>query len=202
MLDLRPWFLTLHDLEGKVDFAELFGNPNPVELDIGCGRGLFLLSAALEHPDINYLGIELDYSEGRHAAKKLFKRQLPNARVWGGDANAALDDHIGAASVSAVHVYFPDPWWKRRHRRRRLFTDVFVERIARVLRPGGLTHVWTDVGDYFEVMRALMDHSPHFEPLPPPPEKPAEHDLDYRTSFERKKRKAGCIIHRGLWRRR
>ncbi|MEX0704554.1 MAG: tRNA (guanosine(46)-N7)-methyltransferase TrmB [Planctomycetales bacterium] len=202
MLDLRPWFLTLHDLDGVVDFAKLFGNDRPVELDVGCGRGLFLVNAAVEHPEVNYLGIELDYREGRHSAKKLQKRRLPNARVWGGDANAALDDHIAPASVAAVHVYFPDPWWKRRHRRRRLFTDVFVERIACVLKPGGIVHVWTDVGEYFEVMRALMDHSERFEPVPPPVEKPAEHDLDYRTSFERKRRQSGCAIHRGRWRRK
>lgn len=202
MLELRPWFLTLHDLDGVVDFAKFFENEQPVELDIGCGRGLFLVNAAIEHPEANWLGIELDYREGRHSATKLFKRRLPNARVWGGDANVALDAHIAPASVAAVHVYFPDPWWKRKHRRRRLFTDVFVERIARVLQPGGLAHVWTDVGEYFEVMRALMDHSPRFEPLPPPEEKPAEHDLDYRTSFERKKRQAGQEIHRGRWRRR
>jgi tRNA (guanine-N7-)-methyltransferase len=202
VLDLRPYFLTLTDLSGPLDWSTFFGNDNPVELDIGCGRGLFLFSASTANPTINYLGLELDYHEGRRAAQRLWKRSQPNARVLGGDARIALAKLIPLQSVSAVHVYFPDPWWKRRHKKRRLFTDDFVDLAGAVLKRGGLFHSWTDVEEYFGVIRALMDHHPAFEALPPPAEAAPAHDLDYRTSFERKKRKLGSTICRGLWRKR
>jgi tRNA (guanine-N7-)-methyltransferase len=201
-VDLRPYFLTFHDLGGSIDWKALFGNEHPVALDVGCGRGLFLLSAAEANPGINYLGIELDYKEGRRAARRLHKRSLPNARVLGGDARIALSQLVPRESVSAVHVYFPDPWWKRKHKRRRLFTDEFVDLAAAVLKSGAALHSWTDVEDYFQVIRALMDNHARFEALPPPAERQPEHDLDYQTSFERKKRQLGARIFRGRWRKR
>jgi len=197
--DLKPYFQTLNDLDGPIDFPAFFGNRNPVEIDVGCGRGLFLVNASKANPSVNYLGIEIDYKEGRRGARRLSKREAPNARVLGGDVATVFDKHIVPQSVAAVHVYFPDPWWKRRHRRRRVFTDVLVERMVRVLATGGLVHSWTDVDEYFEVIRALMDNDPRFETLPMPQEVAPQHDLDYRTSFERKKRQAGYTIRRGLW---
>jgi tRNA (guanine-N7-)-methyltransferase len=199
--DLKPYFLTLNDLAGPLDGPAFFGNNNPVELDVGCGRGLYLFTASTSHPAINYLGLELDYHEGRRAARRFWKRSQPNARILGGDARIALAKFISPESVAAIHVYFPDPWWKRRHKHRRLFTDEFVELAAGVLKPGGLFHSWTDVEEYFGVIRALMDHHRAFEALPPPDETPAAHDLDYRTSFERKKRQLGATIYRGLWKK-
>ncbi len=203
-VDLQPWFVTLDDVaeryDGFVDWADYFGNANPVWIDVGCGRGKFTVDASDANPDVNLLGIEIDYREGRHGAKRLAKRESPNARIWGGDVARVFDKLVAADSVDEVHVYFPDPWWKRKHRRRRVFTDEFVDRAVRVLRPGGFLHSWTDVGEYFEVISALMNHDRRFENLAPPEVGPAENDLDYRTSFERKKRKAGCEIHRGKWR--
>jgi tRNA (guanine-N7-)-methyltransferase len=200
-LDLRPWFLTLDDLDGPLDWRAFFGNDQPVEIDVGCGRGLFLVTASAAHPEVNYLGIEIDYREGRRGARRLWKRKARNARVLGGDVRRALERFVPPGSVSAVHVYFPDPWWKQKHRRRRVFTDEFVDRCARVLRPGGLLHSWTDVAEYFGVISALMDHHAEFQPLPPPDERDPRHDMDYQTSFERKKRQAGEPIHRGRWQR-
>jgi len=199
--DLKPYFLTLNDLGGPLDWREFFDNAHPVEIDVGSGRGLFLVNAAVAQPEVNYLGIEIDYREGRRGARRLKKRKLLNARVLGGDVQTAFKKFVPPGSVSAVHVYFPDPWWKRKHRRRRVFTDEFVFLSARVLQPGGLLHVWTDVKEYFEDICSLMDHDERFRSLPPPEEKPPEHDMDYRTSFERKKRKAGSRIFRGRWER-
>lgn len=201
-IDLKPYFLTLHDLAGPLDWRTFFGNNNPVEIDIGCGRGLFLFTAGSANPQVNYLGIELEYKEGRHAARRIHKREMPNVRVLGGDARVALDRFIPPQSVSAAHVYFPDPWWKRKHKRRRIFTDNLVRQIETVLLPGGLLHSWTDVEEYFQVITSLMDNAPSFEKLAPPAERAPVNDLDYQTSFERKKRKLGSTIFRGLWRRR
>lgn len=199
-VDLRPYFLTLDDLEGTVDWREVFGNDHPVEIDVGSGRGLFLVTAGEANPDRNFLGIEVDYREGRRAAKRLKKRDLSNVRVWGGDVKIAFNKHVPRQSVDAVHVYFPDPWWKRKHRRRRVFTTELVDQMSQVLKPGGYVHSWTDVEEYFEVISGLMNHDTRFENLPPPEEKSPEHDMDYRTSFERKKRKEGFPIYRGRWR--
>jgi len=199
--DLKPYFQTLDDLVGVIDWQKFFGNSHPVELDIGCGRGMFLVNAGLACPDVNFLGVELDYKEARHGAKRVHKREMPNVRVLGGDANVALERFIPTESVAAAHVYFPDPWWKRKHRRRRLFTDRFSDRIATVLKPGGRLHFWTDVSDYFDMVSALLNHHEQFAGCPPPAERLPEHDLDYQTSFERKKRQAGCRIYRGLWKK-
>lgn len=197
--DLRPYFLTLPDLDGPVNWQEFFSSDNPVELDVGCGRGLFLVNATMARPDTNFLGIEIDYREGRHSASKLKKRELPNGRVWGCDVTVAFDKYIPPQSVAAIHVYFPDPWWKRKHRRRRVFTDALVDQMVTALVPGGFVHSWTDVEEYFGVIQALMDNDARFETHPQPVERDAQHDLDYQTSFERKKRQAGCPIYRGLW---
>ena len=181
---------------------EFFGNDLPVELDVGCGRGLFLFNAAVTTPDTNFVGLEIDYREGRRTATRLMKQNLPNARVIGGDGTSVLASMIEPGTVQAAHVYFPDPWWKKRHRKRRIFNFEFTHLLARILKPGGFVHHWTDVADYFEMVRGLMDGHADFEICPPPPERDADHDMDYHTSFERKKRKLGLPIYRALWRRR
>lgn len=199
-VDLRPWFLTVGDLQHPIDWDTYFGNGNAVEIDVGCGRGLFLYNESLAHPERNYLGIEIDFKEGRRTAARLKKRDAANARVLGGDVRDAFRRLIRPQSVDVVHVYFPDPWWKPKHRKRRVFTTEFVDQVVEVLKPGGVLSSATDVAEYFEVIRGLMDHDPRFEALPALTEKPPEHDLDYLTSFERKARQRGETIGRGRWR--
>jgi tRNA (guanine-N7-)-methyltransferase len=132
----------------------------------------------------------------------LQKRLLANVRVLGADARIVLRDYLRDQSARAVHVYFPDPWWKRRHKKRRIFDAAFVTETARILSPGGMLHLRTDVEEYFGVMTALISENPAFLAMPPPAERPVEHDMDYHTSFERKKRKLGLPIFRACWQRR
>ncbi len=202
-INLKPFFLALDDIveeyDGKLDWPTLFGNDNPVEIDVGCGRGLFLVNASEVHPERNFLGIEVDFREGRRGAARLKRRDLKNACVLGGDANIPFSKMIAPHSVNAIHVYFPDPWWKKKHRKRRVFNNTFVDLCSNLLVPGGYLHSWTDVEEYFGVISSLMEHHTDFETLPTPEERDAEHDMDYQTSYERKKRKLGLPIHRGRW---
>lgn len=200
--DLRPWFLTLADVaEAPLDWQAFFGNDQPVELEVGSGRGLFLVNAATSCPTINFLGVEYDFKEGRRAARRLQKRSFPNARILGADARIAIPRLVRDASLAAVHVYFPDPWWKRRHRKRRIFTTEFVAQAARILKPNGFLHAWTDVEEYFGEMQKVVAAQPLFRELPCPAERAASNDMDYHTSFERKKRKLGLPIYRAQWQR-
>lgn len=201
-VDLSPFFLTLADLpEPPLDLCALFGNEQPVEVEVGTGRGLFLVNAGLTHPETNFLGIEYDFKEARRAARRLQKRELRNVCILGADANIVLPKYLRDRSAAAVHVYFPDPWWKRRHKKRRIFTPQFIVEVARILQPGGLLHAWTDVEEYFGVMLKTVAGNTAFAPLPPPESNEPQHDMDYHTSFERKKRKLGLPIFRASWSR-
>src|SRR5207248_1911533 len=119
-------------------------------------------------------------------ANRVAKRGLRNLRVLCGDARAFLRDQVAVESLQAVHVYFPDPWWKTRHHKRRVFTEEFARECERVLRPGGRLYVVTDVQDYFAVITELVTRETRLTLLPPPDVKEPQHDLDYLTNFERK----------------
>lgn len=207
VVDLRPSFFCFDDLtpyladDGQLDWPKLFGNANPVELDVGCGRGMFLFNASTTQPERNFLGVELDFKEGRRGAKRLFKRQQPNARVVGGDANYLLDHLIRPASLAAVHVYFPDPWWKKRHRKRRVMTEAFARDIERTLAAGGTLHFWTDVEEYFQETLALLAAETKLVGPLSVAERPADDDLDYRTHFERRMRMHDLPVYRAEFRR-
>src|SRR5205807_7068201 len=98
-----------------LDWRAVFGNDHPVEIEVGFGKGLFLLNAATARPDVNFAGIEIERKYQLFTATRLAVRKLGNVRVACADARLALRDHVPGASVQAVHVYFPDPWWKKRH---------------------------------------------------------------------------------------
>ena len=200
-IDIARYTLDLWQLEAPVSWPSLFGNDRPVELEVGPGKGLFLINAATANPSHNFLGVELARKYARLAATRVAKRNLTNVMVVPGDARLFLARHVPPASLRAVHVYFPDPWWKKRHKKRRVFAEPLVADVERGLEPGGNLHVATDVEEYFGVIRALMSGHPRFQELPPPEPKSPEHDLDYLTNFERKYRLEGRPIFRASYRR-
>jgi tRNA (guanine-N7-)-methyltransferase len=177
----------------------IFGNDQPIELEVGFGKGMFLVGAAQAHPDINYLGIEIERAYQLYTANRLAKRKLGNVRLACGDARAFLRDHFPDRCLQAVHVYFPDPWWKQRHRKRRLFNDDFAAQCARVLRVGGLLHVVSDVAEYFAKIQKLLGRQTFLRLLPVPELTEPGHDLDYLTNFERKYRMEARPIHRAIY---
>lgn len=176
----------------------LFGNANPVEIEVGFGKGLFLLNAATSRPDLNFFGIEIVRKYQLYAATRVAVRNLPNVKTCCGDAKRVLRDYVVPGTVAAVHVYFPDPWWKTRHKKRLLFTPEFANLISQVLRPGGRLHFVTDVADYFAMVTGLLTGVSAFRILPPPEQADPKHDMDYLTNFERKFRKESRPIYRAL----
>jgi tRNA (guanine-N7-)-methyltransferase len=182
--------------EAPVSWVEVFGNDHPVELEVGSGKGLFLCNAAAAAPAHNFVGVEMSRKYATIAAGRVARRQLGNVRVIAGDARLFLARSVPPASLRAVHVYFPDPWWKSRHKKRRVFCDPLVADVERGLEPGGDLWVATDVEEYFGVIRALVAGHPRFVERPFPEPTSPENDLDYLTNFERKYRIEGRPIYR------
>lgn len=197
-LDLSTHLVALGNLTDLFDPATLFPRPAPIELEVGSGKGLFLDTASAARPERNFLGVEIAAGYARLCAARLARRAAANARIIHGDATWLVRGLLPDACLDAIHVYFPDPWWKARHRKRRVLSPTFLRHAGRVLPPGGVVHVWTDVEEYFleslEVSRAtgLFAEPAAVEP------RPAEHDLDYRTHFERRTRLAGAPVWRAL----
>jgi tRNA (guanine-N7-)-methyltransferase len=194
--ELAPYLLEPTDPPAYLDWAAVFGNRDPVEIEVGFGKGLFLLTAAGDFPAVNFLGVEVVRKYQLFAATRLAKRGVRNVRLVKADARLFLRDFVPVASVQAVHVYFPDPWWKKRHQKRRVFTPDFSAQCERVLRPGGRLHVATDVAAYFEIIQKLLDQGTALQVIPVPEVPAPAHDLDYLTNFERKFRKEGRAIYR------
>ena len=178
-----------------VDWGALFGDAHPVELEVGSGKGLFLANAARANLGRNFLGVEISRKYARRfaAERPLAKQGIANARVWAGDIRDVLARRVPDRSLRAVHVYFPDPWWKQRHKKRRVFTETLLAEIGRAMQPGGELHVASDVEEYFAVIQELIAASPWFHARPMPEAKDPEHDLDYLTNFERKYRLEGRL---------
>jgi tRNA (guanine-N7-)-methyltransferase len=140
-------------------FADIFGNENPIEAEIGCGKGKFLLARAQEHPEINFLGVDMVWKWMKYGVERSAKRGLKNVRFVKADARELLRSGVADGSVSIFHIYFPDPWPKKRHRKRRLVTGDFLRLLNEKLTPGGLVELATDYEDYFTQMRAAVVQS-------------------------------------------
>jgi len=200
-IDLSRHLKTCDQLPRPWDAAVLFGRRAPLEVEVGSGKGLFLRNAAADRPETDYLGIEVAEKYARFAAAGLVKAGLHNAVVVHGDAIRVFRELLPDRSLAAVHVYFPDPWWKKRHRRRRVMRESFLRDVERTLSPGGSLHFWTDVEEYFRAaLELLAAETALLGPLPTA-ELPAEHDMDYRTHFERRVRKADEPVYRAEFRK-
>ena len=198
-LDLSRHFKTWDDLPRPWDSAALFERAAPLEAEVGSGKGLFLSAAGTNQPEHNFLGIEIAAKYAEHAAARLAKRGLTNAVMVHGDAQRLFAELLPDASLAAVHVYFPDPWWKARHKKRRVMNPEFVRQIERTLSPGGTLHFWTDVEEYFQTALAVLADATKLSGPHPVEEQPAAHDLDYRTHFERRMRLHGEPIYRAAF---
>lgn len=195
-LDLTKHLKTFDQLPRPWDASLLFDRQAPLQVEVGSGKGLFLRNAADAMAEINFLGIEIAAKYARFAAAVLAKRDLHNAVVVQADALRIFKELLPEASIQAVHVYFPDPWWKKKHKKRRVMRESFLRDAERTLSSGGTLYFWTDVEEYFQTTLELIAASTALQGPINSHETPAEHDMDYRTHFERRMRQTNEPVYR------
>jgi tRNA (guanine-N7-)-methyltransferase len=194
--------LQLSQLTPPLDFEALISVEGELEVEVGTGKGLFLSQASQQWPTRRFLGIEISPRYARFAAARLASQQSLNARVIDGDGVRFFREFLETGSVRAVHVYFPDPWWKRRHRKRRVMHGAFLKDIERVLRPDGILYFRTDVEEYFRATLRLIEKETELEGPLPVVDHPEAATNDYRTHFERRMRLNDLPVYRAEFRRR
>ena len=147
--------LKCEDLDDKINFVRIFGRSGPVHIEIGSGKGTFLLNQAKAMPGDNFLGIERANRYYRHAVDRIGRWELNNVRIIRTEAATFLADFVPDNSVDCFHIYFPDPWPKKRHHKRRFITTVNLEQLIRTLKSAGQIRIATDHADYFEEIKKL-----------------------------------------------
>ena len=143
-----------------LDFAFVFGRRAPVVLEIGFGMGETTAAIAEAHPDVDFLGVEVHLPGVGALLKRIEALGLRNVRVLRHDAVEVVDAMIAPATLAAVHVYFPDPWPKKRHHKRRLLSPAFAATLAQRIAPGGYLHVATDWAPYADEILAVLAAEP------------------------------------------
>jgi tRNA (guanine-N7-)-methyltransferase len=154
----------------RLDLAKLFPKRQPLEVELGCGDASFLAEYARRHPGKNFIGVERLLGRMRKLDKKGRRFGLANLRGVRIENAYFLEWLLPSGSAEAVHVYFPDPWPKQKHRRHRLINERFPEIAHTTLQPGGRVFLRTDDADYFEQMRVVFAASPKFRPVETPAE--------------------------------
>ncbi|MDR3232203.1 MAG: tRNA (guanosine(46)-N7)-methyltransferase TrmB [Planctomycetaceae bacterium] len=202
--DLSSVLKLPEDLSKPLDMQQVFRRFAPLELEIGSGKGMFINKAAKERPEHNFLGIEIGKKYARFSAANLLRNKLTNARMICGDAAAVLRDWIEPNSLFALHIYFPDPWWKRAHRKRRILRTDVVSLIESRLQSGGTLHFWTDVEEYFQSALKLLSAETNLTgPLDDSETPQADGgSIDYNTHFERRTLLHGEKVFRAEYRKR
>lgn len=184
------------DYFAPVDFARAFERDAPLEVDVGSGEGAFLIAMAKLHPGRNFLGIERLLGRVRKTCRRAVHAGLQNVRVLRIENAYAVRHLIPPGAAAVIHVMFPDPWPKRKHKRRRLVNAEFLDAVRAALRPGGELRLTTDDADYFGQMNLVASTCADFsiEPWPDDPEYP-------HTDFEKRFRALGLPIYRLLLRK-
>jgi tRNA (guanine-N7-)-methyltransferase len=172
----------------RLDLDVLFGNRRRVVLEIGSGKGRFLISGAMEQPEVNFIGIEKSLHYHRVIRDRVMKRGLRNVRLINHDAFLVLRDMLGEASINEIHIYFPDPWPRKREQKRRMIRPEALTEIKRVLVPGASGIYVTDHRQYFEAAAPVIEQFFRSERRVPGADDPP------RTNYEAKYREEGREI--------
>lgn len=175
------------DLGDRVDFVRVFGRDGPVHIEVGAGKGTFLLNQAKTHSDINFLGIEWARKYYRYAVDRIGRWGLTNVRIIRTEAASFIADFVPDDSVECFHIYFPDPWPKKCHHKRRFLCPANLEQLRRCLKTGGQLRIATDHAEYFEVIKELIGGRPDIlERIEFTPAAGAEPGEITGTNYERK----------------
>lgn len=186
---------------GTLDFAALFGNDGPVIMEIGFGNGAATWRMAQARPDQNFLGVEVHRPGVGRLLLKIEEHGLENIRIACEDAVELLRQRVRDASLDGVRIYFPDPWHKKRHHKRRLVQAPFVELLARRMKPGGILHIATDWAPYAEQVVEVLCASPHFENRSPTGDYCPRPDWRPLTKYERRGERLGHEVFDLVYRR-
>ena len=190
---MLPYQSTVLDLDAAFGRAAANSNPAPLILEIGFGMGEGLAEIAAVHPENDYLGVEVHTPGVGALLKQLGERGLTNVRVIQHDAVEVLTRMLAPASLAGIHIFFPDPWHKKRHHKRRLIQPPLVSLLASRLQAGGYIHLATDWQDYAEQMLAVLSAEPALQNTagdyaPRPDTRPL-------TKFEQR----GLRLGHGVW---
>ena len=192
LLKLLPRYQVQTD-RSPLNFDEIFGNQNPVVLEIGFGNGTLLAEQAAQHPDYNFIGLEVHRPGVGRLLQQLDHQAISNVRIMNQDAIEILSTHVSPASLFAIWLFFPDPWPKKRHHKRRIVNNRFLDHAANSLRPDGILHLATDWQDYAHHMQSAITDHPRFSLT----EKPDQQDYPFirpPTHFEQRGQRRGHTI--------
>jgi len=164
----------------RIELTNIFPRAQPVEVELGSGDGSFLVEYAAQHPEHNFIGVERLLGRIRKMERKGLGSGLRNLLGVRIESSYFLEYLFPPNSATALHVYFPDPWPKRKHRRHRLINERFPTLAQQALVPGGMVYLRTDDQNYFEQMMEVFAASPKFRPMPTP-----EELVQLRTDFEK-----------------
>lgn len=183
------------DDRARLDLDQLFGRQAPRTLEIGFGNGASLAQMAQAAPQRDFIGIEVHRPGVGHLLQEIENRELRNVRILCRDAVETLEHQLDDASLDRVQLFFPDPWPKKKHHKRRILKPSFIALLGHKLKPGGIFHMATDWQHYAEQMLAEMEQAPHFRNCagaghysPKPDDRPT-------TKFERRGQRLG----HGVW---
>ncbi len=181
----------------RMDLAALFSTAQPLEVELGCGDASFLVNYAKQHPERNFFGVERLLGRIRKVDRKGRRMGLTNLRGVRIESAYLLEYLLPKNCAVALHIYFPDPWPKRKHRRNRLINERFTQLAHQVLAPGGIVYLRTDDLDYSKQMHTVFGASPLFHPAETP------HELSaVVTDFEKNFNSGGIATLRAAYQRR
>jgi len=188
------FLVALRSIVQALDLAELFPRPQPLEVELGCGDATFLVEYAARHPDRNFIGVERLLGRLRKLDRKGRRAGLTNLRGVQIESSYFLRYLLPPHSASVLHVYFPDPWPKKKHRKNRFIGETFPALARLALGRGGRVYLRTDDRDYFAQMKAVFGACRDFEGV----ETPAEL-AELPTDFEREFRERGVLTLRSAY---
>jgi len=194
----RPVIVDSGSIHSRFHWSGLFGNKRPVEVEVGFGKGRFLIETAASRPVVNFLGIEVARKYLDLVAWRILQRGLTNVKLIHEEAEAVFRHRIASGTVDACYIFFPDPWPKKRHHKRRLLQRPFIDDVASSLVPGGRLHFVTDFKDYYEAALPFLQEHPELEPVDREPADIGAEDL-VLGGYELKYLEQGRSIYRTVW---